>query len=373
MQNLEKKRDATIDILKGTGIVLMVAGHSGVPFTNFIYLFHMAVFFIASGFCYSNRKSETLHNVCLNCIGKMKSLWFPYTFWMIAFSLLHNFFISINVYTNDERLYDYAKGQYVSTIQYWGKSDILSNIKNTLLLRGESQIGGALWFVAVLFEISIAYCLVDFIIRKTFKGIYIWIAQGIVAVMLLVFGFYCHVSGMTVAGVSKMCSYYCLFYIGNAIKSTGIYNQERKTSTHILSFVICMVILAFSTHFGSVSLATNCYVNPCFLLLVSLVGWQWIYELSWMLKHLNRISSILICFGQNTLMIVILHFLCFKIVNLLGVSVNQWPICSLAAFPTLCQGGFWWIAYTLIGVMVPVGVSLAWKRLIWNKYMNNLL
>ena len=41
---MEKVRDATIDILKGIGIILMVAGHCGAPFTSYIYLFHMAIF-----------------------------------------------------------------------------------------------------------------------------------------------------------------------------------------------------------------------------------------------------------------------------------------------------------------------------------------
>lgn len=40
-----QKRNLVIDILKGLGIILMVAGHSGFPFTRFIYLFHMAIFF----------------------------------------------------------------------------------------------------------------------------------------------------------------------------------------------------------------------------------------------------------------------------------------------------------------------------------------
>lgn len=43
------KRDSTIDIIKGFGIILMVMGHSGSPLTGLIYMFHMAIFFMASG------------------------------------------------------------------------------------------------------------------------------------------------------------------------------------------------------------------------------------------------------------------------------------------------------------------------------------
>lgn len=40
------ERYKVIDVIKGYGICLMVCGHSGAPFTDWIYLFHMALFFI---------------------------------------------------------------------------------------------------------------------------------------------------------------------------------------------------------------------------------------------------------------------------------------------------------------------------------------
>ena len=46
---MTKQRDAVLDAMRGIGIVLMVAGHSGFAGTDFIYLFHMALFFMLSG------------------------------------------------------------------------------------------------------------------------------------------------------------------------------------------------------------------------------------------------------------------------------------------------------------------------------------
>ncbi len=37
-----KNRNINIDIIKGIGIILMVGGHCGMPFTRFIYLFHIS-------------------------------------------------------------------------------------------------------------------------------------------------------------------------------------------------------------------------------------------------------------------------------------------------------------------------------------------
>lgn len=55
-----KNRNISIDIIKGIGIILMVGGHCGMPFTHFIYLFHMAIFFMASGYCFNASNSETM-------------------------------------------------------------------------------------------------------------------------------------------------------------------------------------------------------------------------------------------------------------------------------------------------------------------------
>lgn len=43
-------------IVKGIGIILMVIGHASSPFHDFIYLFHMPLFFMISGFFFNPEK-----------------------------------------------------------------------------------------------------------------------------------------------------------------------------------------------------------------------------------------------------------------------------------------------------------------------------
>lgn len=54
-------RDKTIDVLKGIGIILVVIGHSGCPnlLKDFIYSFHMPLFFIASGYFFNENYLES--------------------------------------------------------------------------------------------------------------------------------------------------------------------------------------------------------------------------------------------------------------------------------------------------------------------------
>ena len=59
---LTDRRDVSIDIIKGLGIFCVVAGHCSAPITKFVYLFHMAIFFIASGYCYKHNNSESINS-----------------------------------------------------------------------------------------------------------------------------------------------------------------------------------------------------------------------------------------------------------------------------------------------------------------------
>ena len=52
-----KNYNNNISIAKGIGIILMVIGYAGCPtwMFQFIYLFHMPLFFFLSGYCFNNQ------------------------------------------------------------------------------------------------------------------------------------------------------------------------------------------------------------------------------------------------------------------------------------------------------------------------------
>ena len=55
-------RDTALDAVKGLAIVLMVMCHAGAAagIRDFVYLFHMPVFFLAAGWCYRFGQVATL-------------------------------------------------------------------------------------------------------------------------------------------------------------------------------------------------------------------------------------------------------------------------------------------------------------------------
>ena len=54
---MEKERLSWLDVLKGIGIILVVMGHiySNSIIFNWLYSFHMPLFFFAAGCVYKNR------------------------------------------------------------------------------------------------------------------------------------------------------------------------------------------------------------------------------------------------------------------------------------------------------------------------------
>ena len=94
----EKQRDRTLDVLKGIGIILMVVGHSGSRLTSFIYLFHMALFFMASGYVWNDDKVKDVSSLKKVLLSRVRGLWLPYTVGNGIFTLLNNVFVWLGLY-----------------------------------------------------------------------------------------------------------------------------------------------------------------------------------------------------------------------------------------------------------------------------------
>ena len=88
--------------------MLMVLGHAcsdnipGMPLLMpFIVMFHMPIFFIASGYCFKEKYLSSLGKYLYN---KVKGIWWPYVKWGLLFLLLHNVFFNLHLYNDEESI-----------------------------------------------------------------------------------------------------------------------------------------------------------------------------------------------------------------------------------------------------------------------------
>ena len=77
-----------------------------------------------------------------------------------------------------------------------------------------------------------------------------------------------------------------------------------------------------------------------------------IYRLSGFIK--NSDSHFFIACGKSSLWILVLHFLSFKIVSAIGIALLGLDWINLASFPIRFYNGYWWIAYSVVGIVIPI-------------------
>lgn len=142
--NQEKIRQDEMDIVKALGIILMVAGHADAPFTKFVYLFHMALFFIAAGYFYKDSASDSISNGVSMIKSRLKALWAPYFIWNAIYTVCNNLFIELNIYTNNNDITKVLDGKYDGVTEYLSVGDMIQNIIRGLWLSGNTKMGGIL-------------------------------------------------------------------------------------------------------------------------------------------------------------------------------------------------------------------------------------
>lgn len=112
--------DKSINIAKGIGILLMVAGHSGMPnfLHHFVYAFHMPLFFIISGYCF---KEKYVNEPWTFVRKRFKGLYVPYVKYMLLFILLHNVFTYWHFYEYTYTTRDFARCAFytITTMGGW--------------------------------------------------------------------------------------------------------------------------------------------------------------------------------------------------------------------------------------------------------------
>ena len=161
-----KSYNPSICYLKALGIMLMVLGHSGntLHANDFIYMFHMPLFFIASGYCFKEKYLSAPRQYLYN---KIKGIWWPYVKWSLLFLLLHNVCFHLHLYSD---LYGWK--EYVSHL--YTPHEFLHLAKCVVFkMNGHEQLLGGYWFMNALFFGSlIAWPIIRFVKKPLFGGGY---------------------------------------------------------------------------------------------------------------------------------------------------------------------------------------------------------
>lgn len=347
----------------------MILRHARASYSDFVLLFHMAIFFIASGYLLNLKYVDDLASLWEFIKKKLKGLWLPFVGFNSAYILLNNVFIHWNIYTDNPKFAhnSFLEKEYVTLAEPYGINKIVKELIKVLLFQGSTQLGGALWFFNTLFFLLIGYTFIQFLFNHLLKNDKsITIVQTGIATLFLAAGYYCSTKGISVHGLSRVLSYYWLIHFGVLIRKLNLEKQIRLKP--FFQFAISLIILLFCYHRGIIDLSGNTYTNPAFFLLVSISGWIFLYSFATILERFlgrdNRFNKAIQYISIHSVPIIGLHFLAFKIVNAIAVSIYGMPSYMIAAFPVLMRTGAWWLLYTIIGIIVPLFADWVWTRIL---------
>ena len=165
------------NIAKGLGIIAIIVGHTCIGWaSNFVYMFHLQLFFFISGYLFSEKKYGD--DPWLVIKNKIKSLWFPY-FLIIAFCVIfHNLFLTLGLQINGTNRYSLT--------------DILVKVCEGMFGYSEEILAGPVWFLRTLAMAMIIFGFILFlsrIIERKTNIVFKIIFQAICVIALAVVGY----------------------------------------------------------------------------------------------------------------------------------------------------------------------------------------
>lgn len=286
MENTINKRNNTIDVAKGLGIIFVILGHVLAHDTyigTIIYSFHMPLFFVVSG-VFAKSSCEK-YNFFEYLKKNIKALILPYMLFLAICILVT---LSVPEWRGEINKDNIINALYYCNPWFWK--------------------AGHLWFLVALFEAKIAFYFYYKIILNKEK---IWLNIGSL-IALFIAGFY-------VESVAEFIGFSLPFRLGSAVMACAFFtlgyllrdyikNYQIKKNDYlkIIAAFICLAITIFVTQFnGVVDMDQQQYSNKILFVVFALSGVYATLALSSLLTK----SRYLTLLGRESMMIYFVHYI----------------------------------------------------------------
>lgn len=266
-----KQRLKWLDIAKGIGILLMVIGHTSIPtaLSNFIWAFHMPLFFISSGW------TTNWHNSSFQefCIKKARTLLLPFAVYSIV---------------------------VLTMLTMCGMISLTSWVFN-------GWGGYALWFIPVLY--------IGLVIVKFIFGIEGSVFRYGILIVVLLIGYILSYYGIILPWTLSSISYATfLIIIGSKLKGLNKYlHIDQPNAYRVIFFIFVTIIIS---HFWRLDMCFNRILPVIPLTLAAIVGSLMLFMISsWIEKNSNIGTKLLTAVGNETYIIAAFSQVTIMLIN----------------------------------------------------------
>lgn len=321
------KRENWIDWAKTIGIILVVLGHF--PLKNyaidFIYTFHMPLFFIVSGYLFTPSLDNSYKQ---HVLKDAKRLLIPYLFFGV---------LSVLIYTTVGFLKDLWHG----TLSFDTLALLCRSLAGVLMGNGfptDYTIvrNGSLWFLPALFFTRILYRAIS----RCKEGIKI--LYCILAVVLVMW--FRHRAEFPPFSLGSALLALPLFYAGTLFRRTGMigFLKEHRLFDIALSLVCLAVLCLVMRWNGHVEMYIFQYNNMGLFFAGGIAGTIWIFSLCVFLDRINW--KYVYTISTGTLLILAMHlFLLIACLRLFRgfAGENEMPLSWGIVFSLLIVSAFY--------------------------------
>jgi len=345
------QRNAVISIAKGIAIILMVAGHAEGPelMTNFIYTFHMPLFFITAGYFFTPRHAAEPWEFCRR---RVKGLYIPFLKWSIVFLLLHNLFFSVGL-LNEQ--YGNWTGGVTHPYDWHAFSSRLLSIV-TSMSGYDEFLAGAFWFFRGLLLASVIFLVIYRLIDRHTR-MHGAAAAAIVCLAALAFNAFRIANGLKISVIPNggLREIWGVFFFGIGMIFRNIEPRLKLGWPVGLAsfFLLCIAAVMHLSGMNNVGRLRDLWSLP----ITGSIGFVMVYIVSKTINsHQGKIRDLLVFLGENTLYIFVFHIISFKVVSALKILYYDLDTAQIGCHMVIHYNhtDFFWVLYTIAGVGIPV-------------------
>lgn len=355
-------RETKFSILKALAIMLVVLSHAGISgwLFNFVFLFHVPVFFICAGYFFHTRY---LNDERTFIVHRIKGLYLPFVRWSLAFLILHNAFFWCGLlseqYGNAQGgvTHPYSLHQFCQHL--WS---IVFNMSGY-----DVFLGGTFWFFRALLLASIGFLVLFKLLRRSDKfQTDLQAGWGLLVIGLSLtawqVGGSLSVTGVAQGGYREL--------MGLTFMAAGFLLRQHRVAERMNWRIAlpALLITALFAHFYPTAMA----YRPTFgqfaaLPVPALCGFA---ALLWLSAQIDRmrgwIKRGLVYIGDHTLYIFAFHLLAFKVASAIKAGCYGLPWDSVGSHPVIHQpaNNVWFILlYLSAGTALPLLWQAAYSRI----------